>query len=155
MRGGFSNLFTDKEKMFLDQYHACSPTAQLIFARLLTRKRVWYTVQHLKQYADDAQVQQAVAELIDNKLLMCESTVLERLMLDIEANLEQPDHKVELEPFALILSQLSVPQLQAIGKVATKCIRKVQTKERADCQDVCLNPFYRLSQQEGRLQDCI
>ena len=50
---GFGGLFSTKEKQIYDNYQKLSNLSQTVFARLLTRKRVWYHVNdHLTSYAD-------------------------------------------------------------------------------------------------------
>jgi len=51
---GMRNLFSDQEFKFYESYKSMSPLAQTIFARTITRKRIWYVVDdHLSSYAPD------------------------------------------------------------------------------------------------------
>jgi hypothetical protein len=51
LSGAYRNLFTAEELLIYKKYTELSHLAQTLFARLLTRKRLWYNVrEHLQQY---------------------------------------------------------------------------------------------------------
>lgn len=166
LTGAYSNLFTQKEQEICEKFASLSFLAQTLFARMLTRKRLWFNVrEHLHQYVSDRgstskqddrssmenvanlkELLDAVNELIQSGLMVSESSITDNLLLEIESNLNIPSNKqkIKLEPLAQILNDLTVPQLTALGKLATKSIRKVSLAE-VDCIDVENNPFYSLS----------
>ena len=94
------------------------------------------------------QLVQAVNELIKSGLMLSELSVTDDLLLQIESNLNNPqvDQRIKLEPLAEILTSLTIPQLTALGKLATKSIRKVNLED-VNCIDVSQNPFYNLAKE--------
>ena len=77
-----------------------------------------------------------------------ELSVTDDLLLQIESNLNNPSNvqHIKLESLAEILTSLTIPQLTALGKLATKSIRKVNL-ETVNCIDVAQNPFYHLAKE--------
>ena len=80
--------------------------------------------------------------------MLSELSVTDDLLLQIESNLNNTDNvqKIKLEPLAEILTSLTIPQLTALGKLATKSIRKVNL-EAVNCIDVAQNPFFYLAKE--------
>ena len=80
--------------------------------------------------------------------MLSELSVTDDLLLQIESNLNNTDNvqKIKLEPLAEILTSLTIPQLTALGKLATKSIRKVNL-EAVNCIDIAQNPFFYLAKE--------
>ena len=55
---GLAELFSVEEVEIYNKYKACDTLAQTLFARMISRKRVWYVVDdHLSNYAPDKVVE--------------------------------------------------------------------------------------------------
>jgi hypothetical protein len=88
---GMRNLFSDQEFKFYESYKSMSTLAQTIFARTITRKRIWYVVDdHLSSYAPDKakeeikekdldQLQEAMVQLIECSLFETEESIFMEL----------------------------------------------------------------------------
>ena len=57
---------------------------------------------------------------------------------------DNADWAINLEPLAQIFESLTVPQLTAVGKMATKVVRKIKLLEEVDCIETAHNPFFKL-----------
>ena len=71
---GFSGLFSHEEKLMSEHFKdKLSVEAQTLFARMLTRKRTWYSVKdHLANYGEFGELQPALKELIDSGFIFDE-----------------------------------------------------------------------------------
>ena len=82
---GFGGLFSPEEKKVYTDYKALSNQSQTVFARLLTRKRVWYSVNdHLSKYGDLESLSKPLQELIDSKFLLSHGTIQEELLSRVQ-----------------------------------------------------------------------
>ena len=147
---GFGGLFSPAEKKVYTDYKALSNESQTLFARLLTRKRVWYSVNdHLSKYGDFESLQESLSELIDSGFLSTHTTIQEELLHRVQqltdgGIVEEDSGSLALESLSQLLESLTVGQLKEVGKVATKAIRKVPLENILEVHEVATyNPLFK------------
>ena len=79
---GFSGLFSLEERKVYENFRdKLSLQAQTLFARMITRKRIWYSVRdHLSNYGEFEELQPALQELLDHGFILCPESIHQNLI---------------------------------------------------------------------------